>query len=259
MPFNFLSKFGFKRSLSCFVFSISLATMISSNPGEAAEQKGHFLYQTSGIIGDQNVFISENSIKIVDKSFDLITIARAPDWKVTTYHKKSRTICSLPLSSFNGYISQKEFDSTGQSWSDLPFVKSNTKDIAGLDATVFITPGSFVNKQLKDFDRQFADSKFIKSARYCVSNNLSINPKVRTILCKFYGLADKGGLPLEFKYHDLRGDMHIGLITSQTKINSSLDTRFDVPSGYKKVKNFEELLKIANSNKSKVKRRRPLL
>lgn len=229
------------------------------HPSHASEYGKYFLYQTSGIIGDQNIYISDDGIKIENKSSDIVTIAKAPSWKIVTFHKKTKTACSLPLSKFKGYISQKEFDATGQNWFKIPFVKSSSKKIAGLDSSIFITPSSFIKNQLKDFDRQFADSKFIKSARYCVSKELNINPKARLTLCKFYGLADKGGLPLEFKYHDLRGDLHIGLITSKTKAITTFDTSFEIPSGFKQVKTHEELLKIANSTKKKIKRRRPLL
>lgn len=236
-----------------------MALAIHSGNAIAIEPEAYYIYQTSGIVGDQDIYITRDGIKIVNKTSGLVTIARAPLWKVVTFHDRTKSICTEPLTTFKGYIPSKEFVSTGSSWAALPFIKSDNKLISGINSTVFTTPNSFTTKQLKDWQREFADSKFIKSARYCVSSDLNTSPKIRTAVCKFYGLADKGGLPLEFKYHDLGGNLHVGLITTTIKKISEASIDCAIPEGYKIVKDHRELHKLATANKTREKQRRPLL
>lgn len=255
------------KSSSCGKYINNLAVLLivlfltctTNQPVHCEDSKGHYIYQTSGILGDQDVFVSQNGIKIINKSTNLVTVARAPRWNVTTYHEKTKTLCTEPLARFNGYISEKEFVSTGKFWSKLPLKKSNTNTIAGISSLIYITPQEFTKNQIKDWSRQFADSKFIKSARYCVSENLNIPAKAKSVLCKFYGLKNLGGVPLEFKYHDLGGYLHVGLTTSSQEKIDSKKIDLSIPSNFKKVKNHKTLLSISQDNKTKVRKRRPLL
>ena len=194
-------------------------------------KQGLYIYQTSGIIGDQDIYATNNGIKIVNKSSGLVTVAAAPDWIVTTYHDNSRLKCQVPLSSFSGYIPKAAFEETGCRWDNLPLVKSEVKEVANLPSQVYTTSNNFTEKQLKDWQLQFADSKFIKSARYCVSSNLKLPDKALSVLCKFYGLAKKGGVPLEFKYHDLGGNLHTGLITTSQRSLKAESISLKAPEG----------------------------
>ena len=236
-------------SLTCYQRSFCMDTA-----GDAL-----YLYQTSGIIGDQDIYITETGVRIENKTSGLVSIARAPSWKVTTFHEGSKSICSLPLQSFQGYIPEKAFLETGAIWDTIPFEKSDHKEIAGTAATVYTTSSAFTEKQLTDWQREFADSKFIKGARYCVAEKLEVNQKARSVILRFYRLADKGGLPLEFKYNDLGGNFHTGLITSSQSSKKAESISFEIPKDYRAVPNNAELFKIATTNKIKSNKRRPLL
>ncbi len=249
--------------LTALFFSINICSF-SCFPAGATDSKqetkqGLYIYQTSGIIGDQDIYATNNGIKIVNKSSGLVTVAAAPDWKVTTYHDNSRLTCQVPLSSFSGYIPKAAFEETGCRWDNLPLVKSEVKEVANLPSQVYTTSNNFTEKQLKDWQLQFADSKFIKSARYCVSSNLKLPDKALSVLCKFYGLAKKGGVPLEFKYHDLGGNLHTGLITTSQRSLKAESISLKAPEGYKTVSSPAALHKEVTASKNKQIKRRPLL
>lgn len=249
-----------KKIVLCMLLLLSISlTCYQSSIGLDTGDEALYLYQTSGIIGDQDIYITGTAVRIENKTSGLISIARAPSWKVTTFHNGSKSICALPLQSFHGYIPEKAFLETGAMWNTIPFEKSDSKEIAGTASTVFTTTGAYTEKQLKDWQREFADSKFIKSARYCVAEKLAANQKARSVLLRFYSLPDKGGLPLEFKYHDLGGNFHTGLITSSQRSVKADSVSFEIPKDYKAVPNNAELFKVATTSKVKRNKRRPLL
>ena len=248
-----------RRYTTLITMFVLLLLAAASSHAQSAKNNGFYVYQTSGIIGDQDIYVTDYGIKIENKSSGLITIANSPGWEVLTFHERSRTICKQPLDKFRGYIAEKEFVSTGQEWSKLPLSKTETGSVANINANVFLTPNSFTEKQIKDWSQQFADSKFIKSAKYCVSSDLKIPTKAITTLCRFYGTADKGGLPLEFKYHDLGGNLHVGLITSMVKPFQFDSKIFPTPKDFRAVESMKDLLKSVKSSKAKKLRRRPLL
>lgn len=217
------------------------------------------LYQTSGVLGDQDVFLSNNGLKIIDLTSGLTTSAQAPSWNVTVFDKTTRTTCTVSLDKFEGYVPKSEFESTGSKWYMLPFEQDGTTTIADINSITFTTPATFTDKQQKDFEREFADSKFIKSAQYCISKDIKAPRQAISILCRFYGLPEKGGVPLQFKYHDLGGYLHVGLITTSRESKSEKTLDLDVPADFTKVSTAREVLESSQARKIKKKDRRPLL
>ncbi|MBK9141332.1 MAG: hypothetical protein IPM23_02475 [Candidatus Melainabacteria bacterium] len=216
------------------------------------------LSQTSGVLGDQEVSIRADGIRIDDKTTGLVTVSRAPEWRVRVFDTKSRTGCNVPLEKFTGYLPASEYDATGSRWTALPLEKTGTTTVAGLSATTYLTPQSFTDKQQKDFEREFADSRFIRSAQLCIASDFKAPPQVISVLSRFYGLPDKGGIPLQFKYNDLGGYLHVGLITtSRADLPAAID--LESPPGLKEVASASAVFNNSQAMKTKKKVRRPLL
>lgn len=230
-----------------------------SQEGKAITGPYQHLYQTSGVLGDQDVFLSNNGLKIIDLTSGLTTCAHAPNWNVTVFDKTTRTTCTVSLDKFEGYLPKSEFESTGSKWYTLPFEQDGTITIAGINSITYTTTATFSDKQQKDFEREFADSKFIKNAQYCISKDIKASRQAISILCHFYGVPEKGGIPLQFKYHDLGGYLHVVLITTSRKSESKKTIDLDIPSDFTKVSSARQVLESSQAQKSKKMNRRPLL
>ncbi|MCA9803425.1 MAG: hypothetical protein KC777_15750 [Cyanobacteria bacterium HKST-UBA02] len=242
---------------SCFILTLLALCLACASAVSAAEQSLR-LSQTSGVLGDQEVSIRPDGIRIDDKTAGLVTVSRAPDWRVSVFDTRSRTACNVPLEKFTGYLPPSEFDTTGSRWASLPLEKTGTTTVAGLPATTYLTPQSFTDKQQKDFEREFADSKFIRSAQLCIANDVKAPPQAISILSRFYGLPEKGGIPLQFKYNDLGGYLHVGLITT-SRADLPVTVDLVTPAGLKELTSASDVFNTSQASKTKKKIRRPLL
>lgn len=237
--------------------AVSLAASARAEANASTTDKGIYLYQTSGILGDLDVTISTLGIKIIDAKTGTVTVSSPPEWKTVTYNPRSKTIFTTSLKSFGGYLPPETFSTTGLPWSKLPLVQAKTEQIAGLPADSYVTPQSFTDKQLKDQNNDCADSAFIKSAKFITAKNISAPLQAATILSQFHCVPNKGSLPLKFQYIDLRGNLNTMLITSQCKEVNVSKSDFEIPSDLKPVQSIYSVR--ANLSKTAVRKKRPLL
>lgn len=223
-----------KTTFAYFLFSttIALSTALCADAATAAE-KGVYLYQTSGLLGDLDVTVSPLGVKIVAAKTGTVTVASPPEWKTVTYNPRTKHSFSAPLKGFSGYLPPETFQTTGLPWSKLPLVQAKADQVAGVPAEAYITPPSFTEKQMKDQSNECADSAFISSAKFVTAKNISAPPQAYALLNQFHCLPNKGALPLKFQYKDMRGNLNTMLVTSQCKPIDVSKSDFVVPSDLK--------------------------
>jgi hypothetical protein len=191
------------------------------------------LKQTCAVLGDQDVIVSSKGIKIVDHSIGLTTVASAPDWIVTTYDTKSKTYSQVPIKSQKTYIPDKEFKVLGIRWQNLALDKEVAlTDVARVQAQGYVTPNSFSEKQFKDRQRESADMQFVVSAKHCEATSLSVPKEAAQILSTYYSLPSKGAVPVQFRYHDLGGNFHNWLVTSNIQPADPVDYKPPIAPGF---------------------------
>jgi len=247
-----------KTRLAYLLFSTSfaLSTAVCADAATAAE-KGIYLYQTSGLLGDLDVVVSPAGVKIVAAKTGTITIAKPPEWKTITYNPKTKNSFSAPLKTFSGYLPKETFQTTGLPWSLLPLVQAKADQVAGLAADAYVTPESFTEKQIKDQTNECADSAFISSAKFVTAKGISAPPQAYALLNQFHCLPNKGALPLKFQYKDLRGNLNTMLVTSQYKPIEVSESDFEIPSDLKAT---DSIFAVYETKKLQtVRKKRPLL
>lgn len=237
---------------TCF----ALSTALCANAVSAAE-KGVFLYQTSGLLGDLDVFISPIGVKIIAAKTGTVTVSTPPEWKTVTYNPKTKNSYAAPLKSFSGYLPRETFQTTGLPWSQLPLVQSKTDQVAGMTAEAYVTPESFTNKQLKDQNNECADSAFISSAKFVATKGISAPSQAFALLSQFHSLPNRGALPLKFQYKDLRGNLNTMLVTSQCKPVEVSKEDFEIPADLKTTNNIFAVHETKTIQA--VRKKRPLL
>jgi len=233
-----------------------LSTALCANATSASE-KGVYLYQTSGLLGDLDVTVSGLGVKIIAAKTGTVTVSTPPEWKTVTYNPKTKNSFSAPLKTFSGYLPRETFQTTGLPWSQLPLVQSKVDQVAGVAAEAYVTPESFTKKQIKDQTNECADSAFISSAKFVTAKGLSAPPQAYAVLNQFHCLPNKGALPLKFQYKDLRGNLNTMLVTSQCKPVDVTTSDFEIPQDLKAT---NSIFAVHETNTLQaVKKKRPLL
>lgn len=250
-----------KLILSLVAIVLLLQEALSAEPPAAASANSYVLQQTCGVLGDHTVVASGQSIKITDRVTGITTWAQAPDWKVLTLDPKNKVYAESPLDSFKSYIPAIEFVDPGNRWVTLPLESFPPTKVAGQDVSVYKTPVSFDEERQKAWTNESASMTFTRKAQYCVSQKIALPPQEFRILCRFYELPEKGGVPLDFRYYSMAGHMSTWLFTSSITQTADQTPSLVPDPGFQKVATASDVRKsfTTKQSQSKERKKRPLL
>lgn len=198
-------------------------------------------YQTSGLLGDQDLYATASGIKIIERRSGSGITASAPDWTVYVFDKTTKRICSYKLKDYPGLGDKVTALTGGHKMGSLPLKPVGKTTLNGINAIECQTTKSFTSKQEKDHERESADHRFVRSARLLVADKVTLPKQALAIACKFYGVPPYPALPLEFKYLNLKGDLVTILLTSELKPIKLEAADFKPPEGFQKVASVEKL------------------
>lgn len=232
------------------------ATTPPGKPGQPSTSKvpaapevpkfdGWYLYQTSGVFGDQDIHISKDGIRIVDRKSGITVVSKAPKWNVTTIHPKAKTFCTSPASKYIGMTPADVLTRCGAGTAKIPFVKETRAQVAGMDVLAFVTPKSYEQQQEKAFNNESAGPYFIRNARFIVADKIKVPAQAAKILATHYDVPSPAtGLPVDMKYFDLKGNLHVVLVTSSIENKAVSATIFDADTtGLKSLKTSRDVVK----------------
>lgn len=208
-------------------------------PGQA---NGFNLYQTSSVMGDFDVFVSSQGIKIFDRKNIRGVVAKAPLWDVYVYNHQTKRYCKYPFSKYPGLGKDADDTTGGYNLIKLPVVKGKAIETHGIEAWDYLTTPAFEKKQLKDFERESADPRFVQNAELVIAAKASVPSQAAAILARYYNLPllDRA-VPLEFSYVNLKGERHNMLITTSMTPMKTWANGFDYPRDYKLVADKSKL------------------
>lgn len=203
-----------------FHFALLLIWLaVASCPQSAAAastQKGWMLEQTSEDSGRQQMYISDQAIRLKAKFLTLII--RAPKFSAIVFNDKNKRYVDLPYTQWSKRVKS----------SNLAIKKTASGEkIAGLQTVQYLRDTGKPHKKQKIW----------------VSNQIPISRQLTDFVLNTLGLPTGLGLPVRMVsiYTDGRADK-TELNTISCK-NSKLPANiFDLPAGYKKVKYEMELL-----------------
>jgi hypothetical protein len=167
--------------------------------GQAQQQKGWALYQTSPHSGVWYVYLSKNGLAAVNKKIGATLVTRAPQWNVVLYNDKTKVYYLSTLSQWKGSFQSpnaktNRFKQAAKKAVSTPPRKGKTAPIAGLMATQYITESPL-------------QGSGAKRAEFWVTRDIEVAPQLTEILAKTYGygLNDVHGMPLRVAYIDETG------------------------------------------------------
>jgi hypothetical protein len=246
-----------RSNLIALIFISVLAQAVLTQPAPAAPlltaapksptlpaakaANGWNIYQTSSVLGDQDVFFNNSGLKIVDRANGNVVTASAPAWKITAYNQKTKRMCSYTVKNFPGINSRIRTITGGMTLDTLPLQKTAKTVLHGISAQELQTPKSYVAKQQSAKEHESADPRFVQSAQMLVAEKPAIPAAIATVLCKFYGVPATTSLPLQFKFINTNGDLNTILLTNAMKPAQLTKDDFSAPNGYKSVSDWFKL------------------
>lgn len=206
------------RQLHILLASLLVLSTSSVQPGEAATaQKGWTLEQTSEDSGRQQMYISDQAIRLNAKFLTLII--QAPKFGAIVFNDKNKRYVDLPYSQWSKRL---------KSDSKLPMKKIGSGErVAGLQTVQYLRDTGKPHKKQKIW----------------VSTQLPLSRQLTDFVLNTVGLPTGLGLPVRMVsvYSDGRKEK-TELNTISFK-NAKLPPKiFELPSGYQKVKYEMELL-----------------
>lgn len=202
------------------------------------------IYQTSTISGDFDVLIDntagKEAVKIVDRKGLGGLLASAPQWDILVFNNKFKRQYKCNLKTYAG-LGKKAFLTTGgYNMNKLPLVKKGECECRGIKGILYSTKPDFEKKQQKDLARESAEPRFPQSAEMVV-NQSKIAKEAAKIIARFYGVPESENLPIQFKFVNLKGELHYLLITNSLGLESPQPSAFQAPQGYTRVDDISKL------------------
>jgi hypothetical protein len=211
------------------------------------------LYQTSAVLGDKDVLLCSEALKVTDRKSGIGLIARAPDWKVYILMPRSKRICNYQYNKYSGTNKDVTAITGGINLNTLPLKRGARTTVNGIAAIGCETNKAFETKQLKELERGFAGPRFAKYGELIVADGGPLDKlprQAKIILSRFYGIPEFAGqgFPLQFKYVDLTDQLHTLLLTNEYKAVKSTSDAFALPTDYAQVSDISKLDDRPKSN-----------
>lgn len=201
-------------------------------------------------LGESQVYITDDALKIVLPKHTLILIAKAPDWQVVTFNTQSHLQSVLALKDWLIAIAQVATEPS-------PITSSNTTaktrcEVASLPCVQWLVtyPGKNVYRIALERKQKFLDHQTI------VFYSKTVNRKITRIVAALYSMPPTEDFPFEYKYAyrgkvQQKREKHV-LKTISAQLEPANPHLFDVPKNYKTT-SLTQIMMIRNVPEGDIK------
>lgn len=231
----------------------------ASKTQKCAAQKPGFaglkLLQTSALLGDCDVLVAKDRLRMKLDRMKLVVYAQGPKWQVLTVNPGYKTVWSSSPDNFSlTHQMTKNLYLYGlPSAAKLPVQKTDkTKDLNGLKCRIYATEPKYTTEQLEQLRKQSVSKMFPRAGQLYSLESPLVSAKVSEILSKIYDIPCRPGLPVQLSYQrlELRQTDMKALETLKWKEVQLTDGDFAVPQGLTSVKDFSSLDKNTSTQYS---------
>jgi hypothetical protein len=180
------------------------------------------LRQEGSLAGAESIFITADAIRIDNTARNVITVARAPDWTVTSYSPAAKRFCTTDINMYHGQLTHL-FLFYGVNMAAYDFHLDHKTRFIEHPATVL---KATANK--KDTENTVVTNAF---KFYIVADDAKIPTKAADVLARHLCVPSVHQLPLRLDYSTDNLTQRAINTTSWKKENIAR-TWFDIPSGY---------------------------
>jgi len=182
--------------------------------------------------GEQILYLSSSSIKIVQPGTRSVTLATAPKWQVTVINNSSHTYCLTKSSSSQGLLVQRAMLLEGVDLSRVKWRIARRQQIAGLDAALYVD--SAVSDKQRAREGGFQDlGKELRYRGFWVAENLNISKEAADQIAGISGLPLTGKVPLRFIHLTLMGHHEVAILDTLKSYKEKIPVNdMSIPKGY---------------------------
>jgi len=223
---------GMFKAINALMATIAVALPLST--GAAQATPGWMLTQRSMSLGnqavDQYVYVSPNGLKLNMPRQKINIVMSAPSWTVCFYNENTKNFYTTSFENWMLDINKRmggKADLARGKWTKGP-----GGDVAGMKATQYTAGGATGTGKGAN----------IRHADCWVSDQISVPPKISTMISRGYGLPDTPYFPLKVSYVLNNGSLNNVLDTYRTQQSDIPDNFFGLPQGYKQVASQAEVM-----------------
>lgn len=223
-------------------------------PPVLADPQALSFVQRSRLAGKQEIFISGDSIKIVNKAASRTLIATGPKFGISVWSEQSKSYYKTDLRHFIGFFGSSLLFEVGEYMSDLPlpFVSRRTIKILGIECRHRYMQGRKVQTRRKAQAGELTMSgptEYVTRADYYTAISPHISDNITALLCRIYKVPKLDGFPVRLIYTNNDTDANIAELDTLSASTIPLKKDFfAVPKGYAEVKSDADLYKNENTS-----------
>jgi hypothetical protein len=213
----------------------SLCLVSLAIPAQAADE--WILEQTSPDSGTHTVYVSTSAVKIVNAESSVVILLKKPNWDVTVFNQKAKTIFQGPLANWHGYRGVAEHAFFAARFSGLVKTGEKPKQLNGLncieqqyESNVASVPAGSRNVD-------------IRIMHVTSETQFHLPPAVCKVVSQEYYLPPTAGLPLLASYVSATKTNHAELRLTGCEKLAYKASDFVAPAGYTKVLSADQVMK----------------
>ena len=205
------------------LFLVSISQMAVSSPTvKDSGKKVAIIKQEGSVAGRESIYVGSDAIRIDNPERNIVTIAKAPQWDVTTYNPARKMYFVAKVNKYHGQMTHL-FLFYGIDMANYDFIPDHKITFLNRPASVMkavVSKKDFEEKSITDALKLFVvadDSTLPKAAMDVLSRHLSLP------------LTHK--LPLRMDYLTESHSKH-AIDTASWTTGIVVNTWFDLPGGY---------------------------
>jgi hypothetical protein len=179
-----------------------------------------YIEEHNKLLGDNQIYASQQAVKIVFFNKKWIDIAKAPDWELYVLSPTAKIYWHTPLDKWKGTILIQSASAIDRKVK--PIKTAETKKICSFTALKYTATGTEPDMRGKgDFEE------------YWVTKDLALPKQINQIVSGNAGIPEVGGFPLRafVKRNSIKPTL--ALDTASAKITTVPEDFFKIPAGYK--------------------------
>jgi len=235
--------------LVLFAACVSEPGATSPSASLAKKDEAIRLKQVSFLYGEHTIYLTRDGIKDISEKTGVVSIARAPDWRVLSYNPLTKVYIENAKQSFTGAL-QKTVDLFGENNMHdkplLPVLKKATQ-FMNHPSQLYATASRLSREVLRLYSLNKV--RGAELARVDMTNVLDVPlpEEQKKILCKIFDLPDKPGLTVEFTKTYADGTVEPHLHTTLISTGKLPSSELLINANFRKVKDYSQLLSNSES------------
>lgn len=204
--------------------------------------------QDSRITGTHTVYFNKTAIKDYYERTGVITICRAPDWNVVSYHPATKRAYSQKLKRFAGFLQREIEIFSGKTFMDMPMTATSSSKAYNQNATTYVSSAAMTQKIKAQYRSGEVDGSTPATVTMLSVANDDCSAPINELLCKVYGLPRVAGLPVKCDVLEVDLTKRNFLSTSSLTKGAVPVSEFETPATLTKVNSMAEVVSQEDPN-----------